>query len=146
MSNQHKHRHHHRSQSSQSRSHHHSTPLRHELSVHHPTMHRSATSALFRPSGDGDASMVVDYYYGMHHRDMTIGENDDGESESEHKRCFVLSPIGPEGSEVRKRPRLLPYADDSQPSYRYASTPTTFSPSSSCRRRTRETSSACDRT
>ncbi|XP_065846741.1 uncharacterized protein [Oscarella lobularis] len=106
MSNQHKHRHHHRSQSSQSRSHHHSTPLRHELSVHHPTMHRSATSALFRPSGDGDASMVVDYYYGMHHRDMTIGENDDGESESEHKRCFVLSPIGPEGSEIRQ------HADD----------------------------------
>lgn len=60
-------------------------------------------------SDEPTSSMVVDYYYHMHHfqaededmmKDRKCSFGSIGLQPKEEKRCFVISPIGVEGSEV----------------------------------------------
>ena len=57
-----------------------------------------------------DASMVVDYYYHLYHPEIADNQTAMGgrsysfgsiaKQPKDKKRCFVISPIGAEGSEV----------------------------------------------
>ena len=67
-------------------------------------LHRGTSgSASGKRRRDNQSSIVVDYFYAMQHSDESICSMTDGPTgcDEERKRCFVLSPIGPEGSEVR---------------------------------------------
>ena len=82
------------------------------------TAHVSSYSSVSSRKGRSDpasSSMVVDYYYQMYHPEPEAGNEEDPKSRGRccsfgtisnevkgRKRCFVISPIGQEGSEVHQ--------------------------------------------
>lgn len=78
-----------------------------EVGSHQRDQHRMYN--LHRGSSSGkrrhreQSSMVVDYFYAMQHSDEAVCLVDGVPQfgvDDEKKKCFVLSPIGPEGSDV----------------------------------------------